>query len=63
MGEHLVDRMHVEELALKSIDPSPGSSIKHPGRGYALEGKGKGKGKDSVASSPLEKGDDSLVVS
>ena len=63
MGERLVDRMDFEELALKSIDPSLGPSIKHPGGGHALGGKGKGKGKESVASSVSENGDDSLVVS
>jgi len=30
-----------EELALKNLDPSLGLSIKHPGRGHMLEGKGK----------------------
>ncbi|EDR13552.1 uncharacterized protein LACBIDRAFT_308599 [Laccaria bicolor S238N-H82] len=62
MGERLVDRMDFEELALKSIDPSLGPSIKHPGGGHALEGKGKEKGKESVASSASEKGEDSLVI-
>ena len=56
-----MDRIDFEELALKNVDSSLGPSIKHPGGGHALEGKGKGKGEE-VASSVSEKGDDSLVV-
>jgi hypothetical protein len=32
-GERLVDRLDFEELALKSIDPSFGPSIRNPKRG------------------------------
>jgi len=47
-----MDRMDFEELALRSIDPSLGPSIKHPGGGTLL-GKDKGKEKESAETQSL----------
>ena len=55
-GERLMNRMDFEELSLRSIDPSLGPSIKHPGGGGALLGKDKGKEKESAETEPLPVG-------
>ena len=51
-----MNRMDFEELALRSIDPSLGPSIKHPGGGRALLGKDKGKEKESAETKSLSVG-------
>lgn len=45
-GERLMHSVDFEELALRSIDPSLGPSIKHPGGGSALWEKDEGKEKE-----------------
>ena len=51
-----MNRMDFEELALRSIDPSLGPSIKHPGGGRLLLEKDKGKEKESAETESLSVG-------